>query len=121
MTLSSTSKYSLVFLFMTSLMDSIGFGIILPVLPGLIMEITGDDLSSTARYGGGLMFVYAVMQFLFAPLIGNLSDRFGRRPVLLLSMLVMGINYVAMAMATSLGWLFAGRVVSGVTSLLKTG
>lgn len=95
-------------------MDSIGFGIILPVLPSLIMDISGEGLSEAAQHGGWLMFVYAVMQFLFAPIIGNLSDRFGRRPVLLFSMLVMGINYLVMAMATSLALLFIGRIVSGI-------
>jgi len=110
----STSRYALVFLFMTSLLDSIGFGIILPVLPSLIMDISGEGLSEAARYGGWLLFMYAVMQFLFAPLIGNLSDRLGRRPVLLFSMLVMGVNYLVMAMASTLALLFVGRMISGI-------
>ena len=78
------------------------------------MDISGEGLSEAARYGGWLMFMYAVMQFLFAPLIGNLSDRFGRRPVLLFSMLVMGVNYLVMAMASTLALLFVGRIISGI-------
>ena len=70
------------------MLDSIGFGVILPVMPQLIMEVTGEDLSRAAIYGGWLMFLYALVQFFFAPLMGNLSDRFGRRRVLLLSLLV---------------------------------
>lgn len=114
MAIPSTSRHALVFLFLTSLMDSIGYGIILPVLPGLIMDISGEGLSEAAQYGGWLLFMYAVMQFLFAPLIGNLSDRFGRRPVLLFSMLVMGVNYLVMAMASTLALLFVGRIISGI-------
>ena len=70
-------------------MDSVGFGIILPVLPDLIMQISGENLRAAAQYGGWLMFTYAFMQFFFAPVLGNLSDAYGRRPVLLLSMLVL--------------------------------
>ncbi len=95
-------------------MDSVGFGIILPVLPDLLIQITGEDLASSARYGGWLMFVYAFMQFFFAPVLGNLSDAVGRRPVLLLSMIVLGINYLLMGLATSLWMLLAGRIISGL-------
>ena len=76
-------KLALLFVFLTVLLDSIGFGIIMPVLPGLLADISGEGLSATARYAGWLMFVFAFMQFFCAPVIGNLSDRFGRRPVLL--------------------------------------
>jgi len=108
------NKFALVFIFLTALMDSIGFGIIMPVLPDLLMEISGEDLGNSARYGGWLMFVYAVMQFFCSPLIGNISDRFGRRPVLLFSLLVMAINYLVMGFAESLFLLFLGRIVSGI-------
>ena len=78
---------SLVFILITILIDTIGFGIIIPVLPELIMELTGEGLGAAAIYGGWLLFCYALMQFFFAPVLGNLSDRFGRRPVLLLSLI----------------------------------
>jgi DHA1 family tetracycline resistance protein-like MFS transporter len=108
------NKFALVFIFLTALMDSIGFGIIMPVLPDLLIEITGEDLGDSARYGGWLMFVYAVMQFFCSPIIGNVSDRFGRRPVLLFSLLVMAINYMLMGFAESLLLLFIGRMISGI-------
>ncbi|MCB1694099.1 MAG: MFS transporter, partial [Pseudomonadales bacterium] len=108
------SRAALAFIFATALINSIGFGVMLPVLPDLIMEISGEPLSAAARYGGWLAVSYAAMQFLFSPTIGNLSDRFGRRPVLLLSLFVMGINYLAMGFATNLATLFAGRIISGM-------
>lgn len=108
------NRYALVFIALTSLMDSIGFGIIMPVLPGLLMEITGESLSSNVQYGGWLMFVFAIMQFLFSPLVGNISDRFGRRPILLVSLFVAGINYLIMGFADTLILLFVGRIISGL-------
>ena len=108
------NKFALVFIFLTALMDSIGFGIIMPVLPDLLIEITGENLGNSARYGGWLMFVYAVMQFLCSPIIGNVSDRFGRRPVLLFSLIVMAVNYMLMGFAESLLMLFIGRFISGI-------
>jgi len=108
------NRYALVFIALTSLMDSIGFGIIMPVLPGLLMEITGEELSANVQYGGWLMFVFAIMQFLFSPLVGNLSDRFGRRPILLVSLFVAGINYLIMGFAETLLLLFVGRIISGL-------
>ncbi|XOV87995.1 MAG: TCR/Tet family MFS transporter [Pseudomonadota bacterium] len=108
------NRFALVFVFVTLLLDSIGFGIIMPVLPDLIVAVTGEDLSAAARYGGWLMFSYAVMQFLFAPLLGNLSDAFGRRPVLLFSLLAVGLNYILMGIADTLVLLFVGRLVSGI-------
>jgi MFS transporter, DHA1 family, tetracycline resistance protein len=95
-------------------MDSVGFGIIMPVLPDLIMEVSGDDLAASARYGGWLMFVYAFMQFFFAPVLGNLSDAYGRRPILLFSMVVLAINYLLMGFADSLVLLLVGRIISGI-------
>jgi len=108
------NKLALTFIFLTALMDSIGFGIIIPVLPDLLMDITGQGLSASVRDSGWLMFVFAIMQFLFAPLVGNLSDRFGRRPVLLLSLFAMGVNYILMGFAQTLLLLFVGRIVSGI-------
>lgn len=108
------NRYALVFVLLTSLMDSIGFGIIMPVLPGLLMEITGEPLSANVQYGGWLMFVFAIMQFFFSPLVGNLSDRFGRRPILLVSLFIAGINYLIMGFAETLLLLFVGRIISGL-------
>lgn len=114
------SRRAIVFIFITILIDSIGFGIILPVLPELIMQISGAGLSQAARYGGWLYFVYAITQFFSAPVIGNLSDRFGRRPVLLLALFALGIDYVVMGLAPGLAWLFAGRIVAGIAGASYT-
>ena len=109
-------KHALAFIFITVLLDSIGFGIIMPVLPQLIMDVSSEPLSSAAQYGGWLMFVYAAMQFFSAPVLGNLSDRFGRRPVLLLSLLLMGGDYLLMGWAPSIAWLFVGRFIAGISA-----
>jgi DHA1 family tetracycline resistance protein-like MFS transporter len=103
-----------VFIFIAVLVDSIGFGIILPVLPRLIMDLTGVTVDRAAAYGGWLAFVYAVLQFFCAPVLGNLSDRFGRRPVLLFALFALGCDYLVMGFAPVIGWLFAGRAIAGV-------
>ncbi len=109
------SKAAIGFIFVTLLIDITGIGIIIPVLPKLLEQLLQtDSISQISRYGGFLMFAYAVMQFLFAPLIGSLSDRYGRRPVLLLSLFGFGIDYIFMAFAPSIIWLFAGRIVAGI-------
>lgn len=97
------------------LIDVIGLGIIIPVLPKLIEEMIGGDLSMASTYAGWLMFAYAAMQFLFSPIIGALSDRYGRRPVLLISLFGFGIDYLLMGFAPSIIWLFVGRLISGIT------
>jgi DHA1 family tetracycline resistance protein-like MFS transporter len=107
-------KLATVFVFLTALLDSVGFGIIMPVLPSLLADITGEGAAYTVRIAGWLMFVFAFIQFFFAPIVGNLSDRYGRRPVLLLSLLVMGVNYLIMGFADSLLLLFIGRIISGL-------
>ncbi len=107
-------QHAVIFVVITVALESIGFGIIIPVTPQLIMSLTGEDVSHAAFYGGWLMFSYAIMQFVFAPVMGNLGDRFGRRPVLLLSLLVLGVDYIIMAMAPNLAWLFIGRVMAGI-------
>ena len=94
--------------------DMVGIGLIVPVLPGLLEELTGETLDQTARIGGFLAFSYALMQFLFAPIIGGLSDRYGRRPVLLVTLLMLGIDYAIMALAPTLAWLFLGRIMAGI-------
>ena len=97
------------------LIDVIGLGIIIPVLPKLIEEMIGGDLSMASTYAGWLMFAYATMQFLFSPIIGALSDRYGRRPVLLISLFGFGVDYLLMGFAPTIAWLFVGRLISGIT------
>jgi len=109
-------KLAFAFIFVTVLLDSIGFGIIMPVVPHLIMDISGDTLTSAARTSGLLMFAFASMQFIASPVLGNLSDRFGRRPVLLCSLLAMVGNYLLMGWAPTLFWLFVGRLIGGVSA-----
>jgi DHA1 family tetracycline resistance protein-like MFS transporter len=110
----NASNGAFLFLFIAVLVDSIGFGIILPVLPQLIMQLTGVGIDRAAGYGGWLAFVYALMQFFCAPVLGNLSDHFGRRPVLLFALFALGCDYLIMGFAPVLGWLFVGRAVAGV-------
>jgi DHA1 family tetracycline resistance protein-like MFS transporter len=98
----------------TVLLDVITFGLILPVLPALLVHLTDDSISRVAVYGGWLSFLYAAMQLVCAPLIGNLSDRYGRRPVLLLSVGMLGLDYLIMGLAPTLGWLFLGRGLAGI-------
>ena len=107
-------KASVTFVFLVVLIDMIGFGIIMPVLPELITQITGDSLSAAAVDAGWLAFAYAIMQFFFGPVIGNLSDRFGRRPVLLGALGGYSIAYALMGFAPSLLWLFIARIVAGI-------
>ena len=107
------NKHAIAFIFITMLIDVMGFGIILPILPKLIATLGHTGMDEAARIGALLMFAYAGMQFLFAPLLGNLSDRYGRRPVLILSLVGIGIDYTIMGLAPNLGWLFIGRILSG--------
>jgi DHA1 family tetracycline resistance protein-like MFS transporter len=109
-----TSRNALLFIFLTMLIDTIGLGLIIPVAPGLIAELTHTGLSGAASWGGWLFFVYALMQFLCAPVIGNLSDRFGRRPVLILSLAMLSFDYVLTGLSPSIFWLFLGRKLSGM-------
>ena len=108
-------KASLIFIFITVVLDATGIGIIIPIIPDLITKLTGDDLSNASLYGGMLMFSFAGMQFLFSPLLGMLSDKFGRRPVLLFAILGLGIDYIFHAVAPTLTWLFIGRIIAGIT------
>ena len=103
------------FLFAVVLVDMIGFGIVMPVLPELIMHLGDMPVDKAALWAGWLAAGYAAMQFVFAPIIGSLSDRFGRRPVLLACLAGFGIDYLVQGLAPSLGWLVAGRVVAGLT------
>ena len=112
----TTHKHALAFIIVVVLLDAIGFGIILPVTPQLIIDLAGVDLSNASQLGGYLMFAYALMQFFAAPIFGNLGDRFGRRPIILYSLIVLAIGYAMMAFAPTLLWLFAARMVAGAAS-----
>jgi len=96
------------------LIDAISFGIVLPVLPGLIVHLADVSVSQATRIAGYMLVAYALMQFLAGPIIGNLGDRYGRRPVLLLCAFAFSIDYLFMAAAPTIAWLFAGRVVAGI-------
>lgn len=108
------SPLTLVCILVTILLDMVGYGIIVPVLPELIKELTGGSVAQAAVIGGWLVFVYASMQFIFSPVLGNLSDRFGRRPILLGSLLGLTFDYSMMGFAPVVWYLFIGRFVSGV-------
>ncbi|MES0880462.1 TCR/Tet family MFS transporter [Roseibium sp. SCP14] len=112
---SGTSKRSaLGFILITLIINSMGIGLMMPVMPSLLTELTSLPVSDAARWGGALSVVYALMQFGFGPTLGNLSDRFGRRPVLLVSMFAMAVDYLVMALSWHLAILFIGRTLSGV-------
>lgn len=104
------------FIFVTILLDMFALGLIMPILPKLVESFVDNDTASAARIFGLFGTAWALMQFLFSPILGGLSDRFGRRPVVLLSNFGLGLDYVLMALAPSLIWLFVGRVISGITS-----
>jgi DHA1 family tetracycline resistance protein-like MFS transporter len=110
------SRAAFAFIFITVLLDMLALGIIIPVMPVLVSGFLGGDTARSAEVIGLFGTVWALMQFLFSPVLGALSDRFGRRPVILVSCLGLGLDYVLMALAPSLTWLFVGRVISGITS-----
>ncbi len=112
--MSNRQTPAIIFIFITLLIDVIGIGIIIPVLPKLVTELTGGSLGEAARYGGFLMFAYSTMQFLFSPILGGLSDQYGRRPVLLISLFGFGVDYLLLGFAPTIGWLFVGRLLAGV-------
>lgn len=114
MAVKKESPLTLICILITILLDMVGVGIIVPVLPELIEELTGGSVAQAAVIGGWLVFVYAFMQFIFSPVLGNLSDRFGRRPVLLASLLGLTFDYLMMGFAPFVWYLFIGRVVSGI-------
>ncbi len=109
-------RAALAFILFTVLLDVLALGVIIPVLPGLIGDFLGHDSEKTSLWYGIFVAVWSLMQFLFSPFIGALSDRFGRRSIILLSNFGLGFDYILMAMAPNLGWLFVGRVVSGITA-----
>ena len=109
-------KAAFIFIFITVALDMIALGVMVPVLPKLIVSFQGGDYQSASRLVGYFGIAWAFMQFIFQPVLGSLSDRFGRRPVVLLSNIGLGLDYVVMALASSLGWLFLGRLISGAAS-----
>ena len=113
--MATNRKAALGFIFITLLIDITGWGLIIPVFPQLIEQLIHGNISKASQWGGWLGFAYAIMQFLFAPVLGNLSDRYGRRPVLLAALFGFGIDYLFLSFAPTIGWLFVGRVVAGIT------
>ncbi len=114
------SRLPLVFIMITIVIDAMGIGLILPVMPDLIQEVNGGSLANAAIWGGILTTSFAVMQFLCSPTIGNLSDRFGRRPILLISLAVLALDYLIMALAGSIWLLLLGRLVGGIASATQS-
>lgn len=113
--MAGNQKAAIGFIFITLLIDVTGFGIIIPVMPKLIEDLAHVGISRASQIGGWLLFAFAITQFCFAPMMGNLSDRFGRRPVLLASLFAFSIDYVILAFAPTLAWLFVGRIIAGIT------
>src|SRR5216110_2235989 len=107
---------AVIFIFITVVLDMLAIGLIAPVLPKLVLTFLNNDMRRAANWNGIFLTVFAAMQFFFSPVIGVLSDRIGRRPVLLLSSLGLGLDYVVMALAPTIGWLFLGRIISGITA-----
>ena len=113
--MASPRKAAVGFIFITLLIDVMGWGLIIPVMPKLISSLKGIEVNEASSYGALLLSAYAITQFIFAPVIGNLSDKYGRRPVLLSSLLGFGIDYIFLALAPTYGWLFVGRIIAGIT------
>ncbi|HSK39795.1 MAG TPA: TCR/Tet family MFS transporter [Arenibaculum sp.] len=109
-------KPALAFIFVTALMDVLSLGIIIPVLPNLLKDISSGDTAQAAIWVGIFGSTWAAMQFLFSPILGMISDRFGRRPVILISVFGLGVDYLFMALAPTLAWLFLGRIIHGITA-----
>src|SRR5437763_2265262 len=107
---------AVIFILVTVTLDVLAMGLIIPVLPKLILDFLGGAMTDTAKWSGRFAVVFALMQFFFSPLLGVLSDKFGRRPVILLSNLGLGLDYIVMAVAPTLYWLFLGRIISGITT-----
>src|SRR5438309_132767 len=107
---------AVIFILVTVTLDILAMGLIIPVLPKLILDFLGGKMTDAADWNGWFALVFALMQFVFSPVLGVLSDRFGRRPVILLSNLGLGLDYVVMALSPTIGWLFLGRIISGITA-----
>src|SRR2546429_7258776 len=111
-----TRPAAVIFILVTVTLDILAMGLIIPVLPKLILDFLGGEMTDAAKWSARFAVVFALMQFVCSPLLGVLSDRFGRRPVILLSNLGLGLDYVVMALAPTIGWLFLGRIISGITT-----
>src|SRR5438105_8905772 len=107
---------AVIFVFVTVVLDMLALGLIAPVLPKLVLSFLNNDMKRAADWNGIFLTVFAAMQFFFSPVMGVLSDRIGRRPILLLSSLGLGLDYVVIALARTIGWLFLGRIISGITA-----
>jgi MFS transporter, DHA1 family, tetracycline resistance protein len=103
------------FIFVTLFLDIIGIGLVAPIVPKLIERFVGGNPADAAQYGGWITAIYAIMQFVFAPILGNLSDQYGRRPIILVSLLGSAFDYLLLAFAPNLAWLFVGRIIAGIT------
>lgn len=113
--MAKTRQAAIGFIFITLLIDITGLGLIIPVVPKLIQELTGEGISQASAYGGWLTFTFAIMQFFFSPVLGGLSDQYGRRPVLLIALFGFALDYLFLVMAPTLAWLFVGRALAGIT------
>jgi len=111
----SKKQAALGFIFITLLIDITGWGIIIPVIPKLIEQLIHGSVSEAARVGGWLAFAYSITQFVCAPLLGNLSDKYGRRPIILFSLLGFSLDYIFLSLAPTIEWLFVGRIIAGIT------
>ena len=112
----AATRAAFVFILVTVAFDFLAFGIIAPVLPNLIIQFEGGNIARASTVTGYFAFAWSTMQFLFSPILGGWSDRFVRRPVILISCFGLGLDYVFMALAPSLSWLFVGRIISGITA-----
>lgn len=113
--MSKSKQAGIGFIFITMLIDITGWGIIIPVIPDLIEELIHANASEASRIGGLIAMAYSITQFIFAPIIGNLSDQYGRRPIILFSLLAFSIDYILLAFAPTITWLFIGRIIAGIT------
>ena len=111
----SSKKAAIGFIFVTLLIDVMGWGLIIPVMADLISQLKGIPVNEASTYGNYLLSAFALTQFVFSPIVGNLSDKYGRRPILLFSLFGFGIDYIVLALAPAYSWLFIGRIIAGIT------
>src|SRR5205085_2313729 len=115
-TLMTSRPAAVIFILVTVTLDVLAMGLIIPVLPKLILDFLGGEMTDAAKWSARFAVVFALMQFFFSPLLGVLSDRFGRRPILLISCAGLAFDYLLMALAPTLGWLYLGRIINGITA-----
>ena len=113
-------RLAVTFILISVMLDSMGIGLIMPVMPDLIQEVEGQGLGAAAVWGGILATIFAAMQFVFGPTVGNLSDRYGRRPILIISLIIMAFDYVLMALAHTIWLLIIGRIIGGITAATQS-